>query len=222
MSCLCISLLKKLRSSWVDKSWWEHSLIKVTLVTCRWLWSTRCQPFLALGAPGAGRARWASSTRGSVCTRCFSCLSDAVPWVTRYNYWWNRTPFIPLLFLYFVNFIIIIILVLVEWVGGWRGCAGSGALPFERGQRACIGWCCLSGRGRGRGFLLLVFWLDQGEPRWVFGFMGATGQAGQWDTQTGMEGSQRGRQQSTAKMEEWKGKHLQYMLWTEKLMIWWR
>lgn len=129
--------------------------VRGNLVTCRWLWSTRRRPFLALGASRASRAGRASSTRGSVCTcRSISCLSDAVPWVTSNNCGRNRTAFVSLFLCYLAIFIIVVVL---EWVGGHRRRAGSGAVPFERGQRACIGRGCQSGRGRGRGFLLLGF-----------------------------------------------------------------
>lgn len=152
-------------------------LIKLTLVTGGWPRSTRCRPFLALGACRTDRAGWTSFISGSVCTHCVCCLSDAVPWVTRHHRSWrcsSLTPFFPIS-------LVIFVVVVLERVGGLGGRAGSGALPFERGQRACVWRCCQSSRGRGRGwcFLLLGFWLNQCEPRWVFGFMGATEQ---WNT----------------------------------------
>lgn len=153
---------------------------RMALGTCRGLRSTWCWPLLALGSPRTGRTRQASGTRGGVSPCYFNCLCDAVPWVTSHNCWWDGRSSISLLLrcVAFIPFI----LIFIEWVGRWRGCAGSGVLPFERGQRACIWDCCLSGRGWGRGFFLLVFRLYQGEPRWVFRFMGATGQAGHWNT----------------------------------------
>lgn len=164
-----------------------HSgLFQVTLVTKWRLWSPRRPTLLTLSAPRAGWAGGASPTWGCVSSSCFSRPSDAVPRVTGNDHRWDCASFARLLFLRLAP---VVIILLVERVGGRRrGRARSGALPFERGQRTCIGGCCLSGGGRGRGFLLLGFWLDQGKPGWVFGFMGASGQAGQWDTHTNRDG----------------------------------
>lgn len=158
---MCVTLMTPL---------WEGS------GTCRGLRSTWCRPLLALGSPGAGRAGRACGARGGVGPRCLNWLCDAVPRVTSDNRRWDGSAFAPLLFHWVA--LLSFVLVFIEWVGRWGGCAGSGLLPFERGQRACVWDCCLSGSGGGRGFLLLVFRLYQSEPRWVFGFMRATGQAG--------------------------------------------
>lgn len=151
-------------------------LIKPTLVTNRWPRGARCRPFLALGARRTDGARRASFVRGRVRTCCVCCLSDAVPRVAGHHCGWkcsSLTAFFSVSLIIFIFFFIIIIL---KRVGGLRGRAGSGAPPFERGQRACVWRGCQSGGGRGRGWgsLLLGFRLNQSEPRWVFGLMGAT------------------------------------------------
>lgn len=176
--------------------WWRK--LQLTLVAGRSWWSWGRRTFLSLYTLGAARAGRAYFTWLIVCTCRVSRPCDAVPWV-RNHCGWNCVSFALLFYL-------IIFIVILKWIGWQGGCARSGTLPFERRQKACIGRGCQSrrGSGRGRSFLLLGFWLNQGEPRWVFEFMGASGQAGQWDTHIGMTGSQGGRQnkiQPTGGME---------------------
>lgn len=131
-------------------------LVQVTLATGWCLWRSWRRPFLTLRRPRTGRAGGASCTRGRVPPGGLSRPGDAVPRVAGCDCGRDATC---LLFLRLAAFVV---LVLVEGVGGHRrlrrwGRAGSGASPFERGERACVGGCGLPGRGRGRCFLLLGF-----------------------------------------------------------------
>lgn len=165
--------------------------MKPAVVTRGGVWRTRGRSFLALCAPRTGGAGGASSGGSNFCS-CVCWPGDVVPRVSRHNRGRNCSSS-SLLVILFNIFIVVIF----EWVGGLRGCAGPGALPLKRGQRACVWRCGQSKRGRGRSFLLLGFWWNQGKPRWVFRFMGATEQR---DTQTVMEegGSHRGKPQNTS------------------------
>lgn len=129
--------------------------LRENLVTRMWLWRSRRPPLLALGCARTGRAGGTTCMRERVLPSGLSRPGDAVPRVAGRDRGWDSAP------LFFFRLAAFVFVVLLERVGGYwwlrRGRAGSGAPPFERGERACVGGCGLPSGGRGRSLLLLGF-----------------------------------------------------------------